>query len=110
MSSPDGAPWPYEEGGSHDETPGVPTWECPDATCQCRTVSATEEKQEHRILFHDERARLMPGARCRVFENGRQINLESPYADGRGAIIVNVRRAPCCRSPFLVIPRSLHLG
>ena len=32
----------------------------------------------------------MPNARCRVFENGKLVNIPSPYADGGGAVAVKV--------------------
>ena len=33
----------------------------------------------------------MPGARCRVLENGALLNKESPYADGEGGVTVQIR-------------------
>jgi hypothetical protein len=50
------------------------------------------ERQPHRVVFHDCEAKRMPGARCRVFENGQLINKEDPYADPSGCVTVQIRQ------------------
>jgi hypothetical protein len=44
----------------------------------------------HRILFFDHDAVRLPGARCRVLEGGKLVNRTSPYADGAGALTVDI--------------------
>ena len=69
-----GAPWPYDAVEAEDEDAGVPTWECPGGLCECHPIEDEAERTAHRILFFDQDARSMAGARCRIFENGQLIN------------------------------------
>jgi hypothetical protein len=85
-----GAPWPYEPvDPPHDDA--APTWKCPDDTCQCALPKAGGERRSHQIILFDPAAKRMPGARCRVLEDGHLLNKEHPYADGGGAVPVEVR-------------------
>ena len=76
-----GAPWPYEDVEPGDE-PGVPTWECPDGTCECQSHQGEAARIEHAIVLFDADSKRMAGARCRVLENGELVNVDSPYATG----------------------------
>jgi len=87
-----GAPWPYEHLDVDTREPGTPTWECPGGECECHPTTGESERVEHRILFFDQRAERMGGARCRVLENGRLLNKDSPYADGSGGVTVRVTK------------------
>lgn len=93
-----GAPWPYGEPRPREEAE-PPTWECPGGTCDCHPVVRDEELVDHTIFFFDHEVRRMPGARCRVLENGRMINLAAPYARSDGSIVVRLR--PTTRHLFL---------
>jgi hypothetical protein len=86
-----GAPWPYEPVEQADPEPGVPTWACPTGDCDCHPPTGEEQKVDHRIVFFDSEAVRMPGARCRIVENGKLLNKESPYADGKAEIGVKLR-------------------
>lgn len=87
-----GAPWPYPDVDEPDDpNPGVPTWECPGGICQCHSLRGDAKRNDHRVHFFDHEVKRMPGARCRVFEDGQLVNKESPYADGSGAISVKIR-------------------
>ena len=87
-----GAPWPYEKLETREKLPpGEPTWECPEGICVCHPREQPLEPVQHNITFFDEQARRMPGARCRVLENGKLINLGSPYADGEGSVLVRIQ-------------------
>src|SRR4051794_31981598 len=91
MNDESGAPWPYEPADGDPDEEGVPAWECPEALCECHPPEGEKaERRPHKIFFHDERAKKRSGARCRVFENGKLINLESPWADGAGAVSVEI--------------------
>lgn len=104
-----GAPWPYDpppEGSADD---GKPTWACPGGICECHPPVGEAQRKPHRILFCDGEGRRMPGARCRVLENGQLLNKESPYADGSGAVSVKIR--PDSRSLEVEwVPKGLPQG
>ena len=72
------------------EDEGKPTWECPGGDCACHAAEGEDELHDHTILFFDGDARRMPGARCRVLQNGRLLNKEAPFADG------SVKAGACC--------------
>lgn len=104
-----GAPWPYKEIEPGEEGSSRPTWECPGGACQCHAPVGETERTPHRILFFDGGARRMPGARCRVLENGVLLNKSSPFADGSGGLDIEVR--PDTRVLDLEwVPPSLPLG
>lgn len=86
-----GAPWPYEPATDQDDPDATPTWECPGGQCACHAPEPGElARVPHRITFYDHRAERMPGARCRILENGRLLNAAAPYADGAGAVEVEL--------------------
>ena len=68
-----------------------PTWECPGGTCACHPVKETPPGEPHTIVLYDPRGLRMPGARCRVEEQGRLITSEGLTADAVGEVRVNVR-------------------
>ncbi|NUO48970.1 MAG: LysM peptidoglycan-binding domain-containing protein, partial [Polyangiaceae bacterium] len=82
-------PWPYPPFAGPWST--QPTWECPGGTCACHPVPEDEPKDEHVIVFYDPQGVRMPGARCRVYEQGRLITPEPSAADGAGEIRVEMR-------------------
>ncbi|MFO0756964.1 MAG: hypothetical protein U0359_10750 [Byssovorax sp.] len=84
-----GAPWPYEDRPKEDD-PGTPTWACPGGECDCHAPDGESETLDHRILFFDGDARVMPGARCRVVQNGRLLNKDAPFADGKGGVPIKI--------------------
>lgn len=79
-----GAPWPYDPAEEHDDE-GLPVWACPEGICECHPPSGDAEKASHRLVLFDHEAMGMPGARCRVIENGKVVNIDAPYADGPAA-------------------------
>jgi N-acetyl-anhydromuramyl-L-alanine amidase AmpD len=85
-----GAPWPYAPPSPALETRSEPSWACPGGVCDCHTPSAEPARVPHRILFFDHDAVRLPGARCRVLEGGKLVNRTSPYADGAGALTVDI--------------------
>lgn len=106
-----GAPWPYDEPREADDTE-PPTWECPGGTCECHPVVDDAELVDHTIYFFDHHTERMPGARCRVLENGRMINLDAPFAKGDGSVSVRIK--PTTRHLFLEwapgdVPQSPYL-
>jgi len=83
------APWPYEPMARSDSLDG-PRWHCPGGLCECHPLeSRDDERREHRIHFFDHLARRLRRPRCRVFENGRLLNVDDPYAEG-GILVVRV--------------------
>src|SRR5262245_295433 len=86
-----GEPWPYGPAPASLAAPPGPHWICPDGKCDCNAKEGETERDEHEIVLFDGMARRMAGARCRVLENGSLINHDSPYADGSGAVRVEVR-------------------
>jgi N-acetyl-anhydromuramyl-L-alanine amidase AmpD len=85
-----GAPWPYDPVEAEDEDDAHPTWSCPEGICACHPTSGDAEKKGHRVVLFDHEAKRMPGARCRILENGKLVNLDAPYADGSGAVTVQL--------------------
>lgn len=86
--------WPYSDGEPHEDTTGVPSWLCPDGTCECHSEHTEETTLQFSVLLCDEQAVPMPGARCRVLHQGRVINDATPYAGEDGFITVTVRAPP----------------
>lgn len=83
------APWPYEPMG-HSHSLDGPRWHCPGGLCECHPPeSRDDERREHRIHFFDHHARRLRRPRCRVFENGRLLNVDDPYAE-EGILVVRV--------------------
>ena len=87
-----GAPWPYTffEAVPPDKVDG-PRWRCPGGICECHPTVEDAERIEHRVFFFDHKARRMPNARCRIIENGRLLNLETPFADDAGTVLLRLR-------------------
>lgn len=85
-----GAPWPYSAPAPAVESRSEPSWTCPGGECDCHTPSGEPARVPHRIVFFDHDAVRMPGARCRVLEGGKLVNRTSPYADGGGAVVVDI--------------------
>jgi len=81
-------PWNYDEVPPPPIERG-PTWECPGGLCHCHPRTDEEERQFSIMLFERDCAR-MPGARCRVWINGRIVNGDQPYADEQGWVTVVV--------------------
>ncbi len=91
LEGPASAPaaWPYP--AFEGVWASAPTWECPGGTCNCHPVKEDEAKQPHTIVLYDPRGVRMPGARCRVEEQGRLISDEGLIADALGQVHVRVR-------------------
>lgn len=87
-----GAPWPYDDVEPAPDDEAKPTWECPGGDCQCHAPKGEAEQDDHKVLFFDGAAKRMPGARCRVIEDGRLANKDAPYADGQGSVAVKLRK------------------
>jgi hypothetical protein len=87
-----GAPWPYPLLEDDEDDEGTPTWKCPGGVCDCEIHEGDAERIDHQILFFDENAERMTGARCRILENGRLINKHAPFADG-GLVLVKIRKS-----------------
>src|SRR4051812_32362507 len=85
-----GAPWPYSLVEIGDDE-GVPTWKCPEGFCDCAIHDGEHDRIDHQVLFFDENAVRMPGARCRILENGQLVNKNAPFADGGGGVAVKIR-------------------
>jgi hypothetical protein len=83
------SPWPYPAFKGVWTT--GPTWECPGGTCACHPVKETAPGEPHTIVLYDPRGLRMPGARCRVEEQGRLITAEGLTADAAGEVRVYVR-------------------
>jgi hypothetical protein len=83
------SPWPYPAFKGVWTT--GPTWECPGGTCACHPVKETAPGEPHTIVLYDPRGLRMPGARCRVEEQGRLISEDGLTADALGEVRVNVR-------------------
>ncbi len=81
--------WPYPPYEGPFST--KPTWECPGGTCECHPPPEDEPVDEHVIVFYDKHGVRMPGARCRVYEQGRLITPEPTSADGAGEVRVELR-------------------
>lgn len=85
------APWAYPddvEDVVSDEP--APTWACPDKRCECGPTAAEPKKIQHTLHLYDEEARPMAGARARVIQNGRVMNLDAPNAGGDGTLEVSL--------------------
>lgn len=83
------AEWPYPPFEGPWST--APTWECPGGTCACHPVPEDGPKEEHVIVFFTPQGVRMPGARCRVYEQGRLLTPEPSSADGAGELRVELR-------------------
>lgn len=83
-----GLPWAYPPYEGPFTT--KPTWECPGGTCQCHPVPKDEPKDEHVIVFYDPQGKRMPGARCRVYEQGRLLTPDPTTSDGAGELRVEI--------------------
>ncbi len=81
--------WPYPPFEGPWST--APTWECPGGTCACHPVPEDGPKEEHVIVFYDSQGVRMPGARCRVYEQGRLLTPEPSSTDGAGELRVELR-------------------
>jgi len=79
--------WPYPANAGPWSS--GPNWDCPGGTCACHGRSEDEQRVPHRIVFYDPEALRLPGARCRVFEQGRL--LTPTTADARGEIELMIR-------------------
>jgi hypothetical protein len=87
-----GALWPYPRIEEEEDDDGTPTWKCPGGFCDCESHQGSAERIDHRILFFDENAERMMGARCRILEDGRLANKHAPFADG-GVVAVKIRKS-----------------
>ncbi len=85
-----GADWPYSD-SPQIAPPLAPSWRCPEAICEC-APSDQEETLTFSVILRESDGERMPGARCRVWVNGRIINEDEPYADGGGWLTVEVPR------------------
>ncbi len=83
------APWPYSQYEGPFST--KPTWECPGGTCECHPVPDDAPKDEHVIVFYDKHGVRMPGARCRVYEQGLLLTPDPTSADGDGELRVELK-------------------
>ena len=81
--------WPYPP--FEGPWSAAPTWECPGGTCACHPVPEDGPKAEHVIVFYDSQGVRMPGARCRVYEQGRLLTPEPSSTDGAGELRVELR-------------------
>lgn len=83
-------PWPYPP--QPLATSPLPTWTCPEGTCDCHPVTEEEEEPiEHKIVFFDPQGKRMPFARCRIHERGQLITEEPTKADGLGELTLRIR-------------------
>lgn len=82
-------PWPYPPPPPRLGLPSVPTWVCPEGTCNCAGGHAKVDPVKHTVFLFDEQSRRIPHAQCRVHVSGAE--LPSPtVADGSGAITFEV--------------------
>ncbi len=94
-------PWPYGDAALTETVP-APVWTCPEAVCVCGEEPDVETCT-FSVQLRDHQGDIMPGARVRVFVNGRLVNDDHPYAQAdswlhlelaRGTVTARVEWAP----------------
>lgn len=67
-----------------------PRWSCPGGQCNCHPPRGEEKSFTFSVLLRESTGERMPGARCRVWFNGRIVNEDQPHADGDGWLRVEL--------------------
>ena len=80
-----GARWPYPRARGPHPASTSPAW-CSHVQCQCHPPTNHDETTSRTIVFYDHQGQRLAKARCRVWYNGRLLNLERPYADAEGKL------------------------
>ena len=84
-------PWPFPPPIGPPPS-SLPTWSCPEGTCDCHPSDESDGRVPHTIVFYDPSGHRMPGARCMIYEFGRAITSPVTAANGAGELVIELGR------------------